>query len=145
HEGDDFVAAFNKNTGEELWRTPREEDTSWSTPLIVEHQGKAQVITSATRKIRSYDLQTGKLIWECGGMTVNAIPTPVTDGDLVYLMSGFRGNALLAIQLGRSGDLTGTDAIVWQHNKSTPYVPSPLLYKGRLYFLAGNNGMLSAF
>ena len=145
HEGEDFIAALDKNSGQELWRQPREEDTAWSTPLIVEHGGKAQVVTCATRKIRSYDLQTGKLIWECGGMTANTIPTPVADSEFVYVTSGFRGNALLAIRLGKSGDLTGTEAIAWQHHKSTPYVPSPLLYQGKLFFFAGNNGMLSAF
>ena len=52
---------------------------------------------------------------------------------------------MLAIHLGRTGDLTGTDAIAWSHKKSTPYVPSPLLYGDKLYFFAGNNGMLSCF
>jgi outer membrane protein assembly factor BamB len=58
-------------------------------------------------------------------------------------MSGFQGNAVLAIKLGRTGDLTGTDAISWTYKKSTPYVPSPLLYGGKLYFFASNNGILS--
>jgi outer membrane protein assembly factor BamB len=62
---------------------------------------------------------------------------------MVYCMSGFRGDALLAIRLGRTGDLTGTDAIAWTHNRSTPYVPSPLLYDDRLYYFAVNNGTLS--
>lgn len=145
HEGEDFIVALDKESGKELWRQPREEETSWSTPLIVEHAGEAQVITSATKKIRSYNLLTGKQIWECSGMTANAIPTPVAADGIVYLTSGFRGHALLAIRLGRSGDLTGTDAIAWSHNKSTPYVPSPLLYDSKLYFLADNNAVLSCF
>ena len=145
HEGDDFIVALDKNTGEERWRTGRDEDTTWSTPLVVEHDGRAQVIVSATRKVRSYDLKTGKQIWEVAGMTANAIPTPVAADGVVYLTSGFRGSALLAIKLGREGDLTGTDAIVWQHNKGTPYVPSPLLYDNRLYLFSGNNGVLSCF
>ncbi|MFN3653069.1 MAG: PQQ-binding-like beta-propeller repeat protein [Armatimonadota bacterium] len=145
HEGDDFIAALDKKTGEERWRQPRDESTSWSTPLIVEHGGRTQVVTAATNRIRSYDLETGKLVWECAGLTANTIPTPVTADGVVYAMSGFRGNALLAIRLGREGDLTGTDAIVWSHNKSTPYVPSPLLYHDRLYFLSNNAGILSCF
>jgi outer membrane protein assembly factor BamB len=127
HEGDDFVAAFEKETGKELWRVPRQEDTSWSTPLIVEHENKLQVVTAATSKIRSYDLSSGKLLWECSGLTPNAIPTPVAANGVVYAMSGFRGNAVLAIQLGGTGDLTGTDKVLWKYGKSTPYVPSPLL------------------
>jgi outer membrane protein assembly factor BamB len=64
---------------------------------------------------------------------------------MVYLMSGFRGSNLLAIKLGREGDLTGTDAIAWSHNRGTPYVPSPLLYDNRLYFFSGNEARLSCF
>jgi outer membrane protein assembly factor BamB len=145
HEGADFIVALDKRTGQERWRQPRDEPTTWSTPLIVEHEGKAQVIVSATNKIRSYDLATGQQVWECGGMTGNVVPTPVSDFGMVYAISGFRGASLMAIKLGRTGDLTGTDAIAWQHAKSTPYVPSPLLLGERLYFLAGNNGILSCF
>ncbi len=145
HEGDDFIAAFDKQTGRELWRQPRDEHTSWATPLVVEHEGRAQVVTAATDKIRSYDLASGELVWQCAGLTTNAIPTPVADRDTVYLTSGFKGNALLAIRLGRTGDLTGTDAIAWSYNKNTPYVPSPLLYGQRLYLYSSNNAILSCF
>jgi outer membrane protein assembly factor BamB len=145
HEGDSFIVALDKNTGRTLWKNPREEQTSWSTPLVVEHDGKPQVVICATGKIRSYELATGKLIWECTGLTRNVIPTPVSEDGIVYATSGFRGNALLAIRLGRTGDLEGTDAIVWSHKKSTPYVPSPLLYGKQLYFFAGNNAILSCF
>jgi outer membrane protein assembly factor BamB len=143
HEGDDFIAALDKETGKELWRQPREEDTSWATPLVVQSAGQAQIVTAATRRVRSYDLASGKLLWECAGLGPNAIPSPVASDGIAYVMSGFQKNALLAIHLGRSGDLTGTDAIAWTRNKSTPYVPSPLLYGDRLYFFAGNNGILS--
>ena len=144
--GDDFIAAFDKRTGKELWRTPREEeDTNWSTPLVVQHAGKPQVVTTASGKIRSYDFADGKLIWECSGMTECAIPTPVALDNIVYVMSGFRGSNLLAIKLGHTGDLTNSDAISWSYNKDTPYVPSPVLYDRRLYFFKGNNPIVSAF
>lgn len=145
HEGADFIVAFDKATGEELWREPRDEDTTWATPLVVEHNGQAQVVTSATKKVRSYDLKTGKLLWEAGGLTANVIPTPVAGDGMVYVMSGFRGNVLYAVRLGKTGDLKDSDAIVWSHDKSTPYVPSPLLYGDRLYFFSSNNGILSCF
>ncbi len=141
--GGSFIVALNKDTGEQLWKETRDEGTSWATPLIVKYDGKAQVITDASKKIRGYDLASGKVIWECGGLTANVIPSPVADDKTVYCMSGFRGNALMAIKLGRTGDLTDTDAIAWRHDKSTPYVPSPLLYGDKLYFYAGNNSMLS--
>ena len=143
NEGGSFIVALDKTTGEELWRKPREEGTSWATPLVVEHGGKTEIITDASAKIRSYDLASGNLIWECTGLTANVIPSPVADGDTVYAMSGFRGHSCMAIKLGHTGDVAGTDAIVWHHDKGTPYVPSPLLYNGKLYFFADNNGMLT--
>ena len=146
HEGPDFIVALDKNSGKELWRQPRDEDTSWATPLVVEHEGKAQVVTAASKKVRSYDLATGKLLWEVGPLTGNVIPTPVAADGMVFATSGFRGAAMYAIKLAAaSGDLKGTDAIAWSHDKGTPYVPSPLLYDGRLYFFSGNNNVLSCF
>lgn len=146
HEAGSFVVALDKKTGKEIWRTAREEGTSWSTPLVVEHDGKAQIITSATSKARSYDFETGKLLWETPGMTANAIPTPVFGDGLVFLTSGFRGNALMAIRLADAkGDLSGSSAVVWKYDRDTPYVPSPLLYGEELYILKSNNGILTAF
>lgn len=105
------------------------------------------MITSATKLVRSYDLGTGKLIWECGGMTMNTIPSPVVGNGMVYVTSGFRGNALLAINLDlASSDITDSEAIVWRHDdKDTPYAPSPLLYEDTLYLLQENKGVLSCF
>jgi outer membrane protein assembly factor BamB len=146
HEGESFIVALDKRTGKEAWRTPREEKTSWSTPLVVEVGGRAQVITSATSRVRSYDLATGELIWHATGMTANVIPTPVHSDGLVFLTSGFRGNALLAVRLADArGDITDSPAIVWRYDRDTPYVPSPLLHAGQLYFLKSNSGVLSSF
>ena len=145
HEGDDFIVALDKRDGRELWRQTRDEPTGWCTPLIVSHGGRKQVIVNGTNKIRSYDLKDGKLLWECAGQTVNAIPSAVASQDRVFVMSGYRGNALQALRLDRSGDLTGTDGIVWSHAKSTPYVPSPLLVSDTLYFVSNNSALLSAF
>lgn len=145
HEGEDFIVALDTNTGKELWRQKRDESTTWSTPLIVEQGGKTQVVVNATSKVRSYDLASGKQLWEGPGLTANAIPSPVYSDGVVYTMSGFRGAALYAIKLDRTGDVTGTDAILWSYTKSTPYVPSPLLTESLLYFVSGNNGILSCF
>jgi outer membrane protein assembly factor BamB len=144
-EGDDFIVALDTVSGRELWRTPRDEGTGWSTPLILEYNGQRQVIVNATKKVRSYDLATGKELWSCSGQTVNAIPSPVAAGGLVYLTSGFRGSALQAVRLGREGDLTDTDAIVWSHSRNTPYVPSPLLTDNFLYVISGNDAIVSCF
>ncbi len=146
HEEDDFIVALDRKTGKERWRRERDEPTTWATPLVVEVDGRAQVIANGTNAIRAYDLETGDTVWECGGMTVNAIPTPVHADGVVYVMSGFRGSALLAIRLsGAKGDLAGGDHVVWSHDRDTPYVPSPLLVDGKLYFLKVNTGILTCF
>ncbi len=146
HEGDSFVAALDKKTGKDIWKVDRDEGTSWSTPFVVEVDGKPQVITSATTRVRGYDFASGNLIWECSGLTRNVIPTPMEHDGIVYVMSGFRGSALLAIRLsGAKGDITDSDAIVWKLDKDTPYTPSGLLYQDKLYFLRANNGTLSCF
>jgi outer membrane protein assembly factor BamB len=141
----DFIVALDKRTGKELWRTPRSDDTNWSTPLVVEHNNKFQVVVNATRKVRSYDLETGKELWSCAGQTANAVPSPVADKDTVYVTSGFRGSALFAFALGRTGDLSGTDAVRWSYNRNTPYVPSPLLADGQIYLIKGNEQIFSSF
>jgi outer membrane protein assembly factor BamB len=145
HEGDDFITALDKKTGKQLWKQTRDEKTSWATPFVVEVDGKAQVIAAASGKVRSYDLATGKILWECAGLGSNVIPTPVTGNGLLFAMSGHQRPALLAIRLGRAGELTGTDAIAWKLERGTPYVPSPLLVGDKLYFFSGNNATLSCF
>ncbi len=145
HEGDSFIVALDKRTGAERWRKVRDEITSWATPLVVEVDGRPQAIVNATGKVRGYDLATGEVVWETGGMTVNTIPSPVHANGVVYATSGFRGSGLKAIRLaGAKGDLDGTGAIVWSYDRDTPYVPSPLLYRGQIYFLKVNSGILTA-
>ena len=145
HEGDDFIVAMDVRDGKELWRQKRDEPTGWSTPLIIEHEGRWQVVSSGTNKVRSYDLSTGELLWECAGQTLNAIPSPVAGQGLVFVTSGFHGNALYAMRPGSHGNITGTPAVAWFRKKHTPYVPSPLLYGNLLYVLTWNNPVVSIF
>ena len=146
HEDDSFIVALDKNSGEEIWRRDRDEMSAWTTPLVVEHGGRTQVITSATNRVRAYDAETGAPIWDTTGMTLNAIPSPVYSDGVVYLTSGFRGSKLLAVRLdGAAGDITGTDQVVWSVDRDTPYVPSPLLHDGVIYFTKVNRGILSAY
>ncbi len=144
HQGESFLYIIDKNTGEDIRKIPRDEGSSWASPYIVHVNGQDQVITSATDKIRSYDLETGEIIWEGSGMTRNVIPNPIVGQKVAYLMSGFRGNALKAIDLTKAkGDITDSEAIVWEYNQGTPYTPSGLLANGKLYFLRSNNGELT--
>jgi outer membrane protein assembly factor BamB len=144
NEAGSFIVALDKKTGKDVWKVDRDEKSSWASPLIVEVDGKAQVITAATNKVRSYDFETGALVWECSGLTRNVIPNPVYADGILYVMSGYRGNALLAINLTKAkGNITDTDAIIWKYIQDTPYTPSPLLMDGKLYFLKANNGTMS--
>lgn len=144
HQQKSYLYALDKNTGKEAWTAERDEITSWATPLVVEVNGKAQLITSATNKVISYDAQTGAVIWECTGMTRNVIPNPMYADGILYLMSGFRGNAIKAIDLANAkGDITASSAILWEYNQDAPYTPSPVLMDGKLYFLKGNSGVMT--
>jgi outer membrane protein assembly factor BamB len=144
HEEADFVAAFDSATGKELWRQTRDEPTTWATPHVVVHSGKPQVVVNGTNRLISYDLKTGETVWQTAGTTLNVIPSPVSANGIVYAMAGFRGNSLKAIKLADAkGDVTGTPAVAFTYDKDTPYVPSPLLYKGGLYFLKSNSGILT--
>ncbi|MDZ4801542.1 MAG: PQQ-binding-like beta-propeller repeat protein [Bryobacteraceae bacterium] len=140
-----YLLAVDKKTGKELWRADRGDvSDSWSQPLVVTHEGVKQLVVSGTPKTRAYNPETGAVIWEAVGLGANVIPAPVAANGMVFVMSGFRDPKLLAIRLGRTGDLTGTDAIVWTNERGNSYTPSPVLHDGKLYFLT-DNGMLSCF
>jgi outer membrane protein assembly factor BamB len=144
HEGDSFLYAFDKRTGKERWKVAREEKTSWSTPLVIENDGKPQIIVSATKRVRGYELTTGIQLWECAGLTDNVVSSPVYWHGVVIAGNSYYQQAMLAIRLaGAKGDLTGTDRVAWKLNRMTPYVSSPLLYDDTLYFLRHNQNILS--
>ncbi|MCH2115793.1 MAG: PQQ-like beta-propeller repeat protein [Pirellulales bacterium] len=144
HEGQSFIVALDKRTGQERWRVLRDEVTSWATPIVVEHAGEAQVVVSGTDRVRGYELASGEGIWECGGLSANVVASPVAGGGMVFAGSSYDTKALLAIRLdGAAGDITGTDRIAWTRRRGTPYVPSPLLHDGGLYFLRHYQSVLT--
>ncbi len=144
HEGPSFIVAFNARNGEQLWRRTRDEPTSWSSPHIVLHEGRPQVVVSAANRIRSYDLAEGSLLWECGGLSHNVVAGPVSQDGLVICGSSYEKQAILGINLnGASGDLTGGDNVVWIKRRDTPYVPSLLLYDGLVYYHRHYQGVLT--
>ena len=143
HEGQSYIAVLDALTGKDVWRKNRDEPSTWMTPLLVEHSGRIQLVTNGSNRVRSYDLANGSIIWECGGQVHNVTPSPVTDGERVFCMSGYQGSSAMAIPLNSRGDITGTDRIAWSLKRGTPYVPSPLLYDGLLYFNQSNNAIVS--
>ena len=143
HSRQSTIHVLDAKSGETIWEQDRDEGNAWATPRVIQHSGRTQVITAASKHIRSYDLETGEIIWHCSGLTGNVTPCPVVENDLVYCMSGYEGHALLALRLSATGDLKETEAVVWSRDKGTPYVPSPVLYDGRLYFTQSNQGILT--
>jgi outer membrane protein assembly factor BamB len=144
HEENSFVVVFDTRTGKEKWRVPRDEVTSWATPIVVQHEGRKLVVISGTRRITAYDLEDGRIIWECGGMSRNIVSSPVATEDLVIAGSSYETQSILAIRLdGARGDVSNSKQVVWRRYQRTPYVPSPLLYRGALYYLRHYQSILT--
>ena len=146
HEGPSALYALNNLTGQTIWKTDRDEPTGWATPLVVEHDGRKQVIMNGQNFARSYDLETGEEIWRCSGQTVRPIGTPVADKGLVFVGSGFQGSYMGAFRLDGKGDIKGTEHVVWEFDRNERMMTdmaSPLLSSGRIYFHKAKDAMLS--
>lgn len=144
HEDDSFIAAIDKVTGQKVWSVARPgEVSSWNTPLVTEWEGKEIAIVNGTGTVKAYDVKNGKVLWECGGQTTNAIPSPLRYGDTAICMSGYRGAYACAISLGSQGNVTASEAVRWEYKQGTPYVPSPIISGHRLFFTASNTDVLS--
>jgi outer membrane protein assembly factor BamB len=138
-----FVAAFDAQTGRELWKVDRQEGSNWSTPFVWENDQRTELVTAGTDKVRSYDLN-GTLLWELNGMSSITIPTPFARHGLVFISSGYFTDPLrptYAIRPGAAGDIslapgTTTNAyIVWSDPTMAPYNPTQLVYGDVLYTL----------
>lgn len=151
-----FLAAFDLETGKELWRTQRDEIPSWATPTIVEAtvdgKPKAEIVTNATRHIRGYDPQTGKELWRLSGNSEIVAPTPIAAHGLVYVTAGYSPvQPIYAIRVGKAqGDITlpegkeSSEAVAWSKKRGGTYMPTPVVYGDHLYTCA-NNGILTAY
>lgn len=141
-----YIASYDKNSGEEVWRQTRDEPSNFSTPFIWENNLRTEIITTGVNKTRSYDL-SGKLLWEFPGMSSICIPTPFAEDNLLYVCAGYVGDRLpinkpiYVIRPGASGDIAlekgkqESEFIAWREINAAPYNPSPLLYKERFYVL----------
>ncbi len=144
HEEQSFLVALDKRTGKQRWRVGRDEDTSWATPIVVEHAGKVQVVVPGTKRVRGYDLANGAVLWECGGLSSNIVASPVAANGVVYAGSSYDTRALLAIRLeGAKGDITLSKQVLWSRRRGCPYIPSPLLYGDSLYTMQHYQGIIS--
>ncbi|MEZ6118452.1 MAG: PQQ-binding-like beta-propeller repeat protein [Pirellulaceae bacterium] len=143
HEGPSFLYALDKRTGNEVWKAERDEPSCWATPMVVQWQGKKQVIMNGQTCARAYDLESGKELWHCAGQTQRPAASPVFDGTQVYVGSGFRGSFLAAFQLDGQGNIEGTKHVVWSVSRNTPDIASLLLSEGRLYYTKEKSAVLT--
>ena len=140
---DSYIAAFEKTTGKQVWRTERNEGPSWGSPFLFETAGRTTVVTNATKRMRGYDAETGELLWECAGGSMISVPSPVSTQDLVFLSSGhsisFSRQPIIAVRSGASGNITPargktrSQGVVWSRKRGGPYVTSPIAVDDYLY------------
>ena len=151
NRGQSTIQVLNAKNGETIWVKNRNTRNGWATPAVVEHEGKVQIITTASRpeagnrktpgKVISYDLENGNIIWEYSGLTDNAIPCPIVENGVAYCMTGYLGFSLVAVPISGKGEQSQN--ILWRRELGTPYIPSPILYDGFLYFTQSNQAILS--
>ncbi len=145
-----YVAALEKTTGREVWRTARQPidaesgpfKKSFSTPLVIQSGGQIQVIAVGPHWVVAYEPSTGREIWRVRhGTGYSIAPRPVFGHDLVYICTGDYVAQLCAIRVDGHGDVTDTH-IVWKANSQIPLMSSPLLLGNDLYFVS-DSGIVS--
>ncbi len=150
-QAEDFIVALDTQSGEEVWRTAREELPSWGSPTIYDGAGRAELITNGSNFIKSYDPTTGKELWRLGGSSKITAPTPVFKDDLIIVASGRRPEKpIFAVRAGATGDISLADgetsggSVVWSKRGRGPYMPTPIIYGDYLYSI-NNNGILDCY
>lgn len=153
NEKQQFVAAYDKQTGKEVWRTNREigpkgRRSAWVTPYVWRHPLRTELVAVGPEFVISYDLN-GKELWRMGGMGIVPIPMPFAYDGLLYLNGG-RGALLAAVRPGAKGDITlgktesSNEYVVWSQPRAGTYLPSSLAYDGGIYALT-ETGILTRF
>ena len=160
NQEESFVASFDAKTGQQIWRTPRAEKSTWATPYLWQNDVRSEIVVCGRTKNRSYDL-SGKLLWEFDGrMSGLVIPSPFAVDGMLYITSGYfqdRHRPVFAVKPGATGDFTPdrmkdpekrgattNDFVSWYLPLAGPYNTSPLVYRGR-YFTVYDRGFLSCY
>jgi outer membrane protein assembly factor BamB len=142
-----FLAAFDVETGKEIWRTPRSDVPTWGTPTVHDDGSRTQVIVNGFRHIGGYDFRNGKELWRMSGTGDIPIPTPYVADGLIYLTSAHGpGSPIYAIRTDASGTLelnkSGTHpSVPWSHPRGGSYMPTTIVYRGLLYVCRDNGGL----
>jgi outer membrane protein assembly factor BamB len=137
-----FIVGLDRKTGRQAWRTARNVEVSWATPILVRSGGRDELVTAGNQSIIGYDPATGRELWRMKGLESNAVPSPVAGDGVVVLSAGYPAKIAVAVRPGGSGDVTGSDRVLWRYDKGTAYVPSPILVDGLLY-LVTDKGLVS--
>lgn len=155
NEKQQYIAAYNKQTGKQAWRTDRDlggnsqprQHSGWATPFVWQHS-RTEIVTLGPQTVVSYDLK-GKELWRLGGTAVTPVPTPFAYEGLLYINGG-RGRPLFAIKPGASGDIslkedqTSNEYVVWSQPRGGTYLPSSVAYNGAIYTLT-ETGILNRY
>jgi outer membrane protein assembly factor BamB len=150
---DSYLAAFDKRTGNEVWRTPRQSSGCWTTPVVIDPDAdpapRPELVVNGTcrndadeRLVIAYDPHDGRQLWRVRGTELYVAPTALFSGGLVYCASG-RNGSIFAIRPGGSGDVTESH-VVWRTSRGGPYIPSGVAYRNRLY-LVSDNGAVACY
>ena len=156
NEKQQYIAAFNKQTGKQVWRTNRDlggkrqpvQRSGWSTPFIWRHALRTEIVAVGPETVVTYDL-SGKELWRMSGMALTPIPTPFAYEGLLYINAG-RGRPLFAIRPGATGDIslkegqTANEYVVWSQPRGGTYLPSSVAYQGFVYTLT-ETGILNRY
>ncbi len=137
-----FISAVDKRTGKEVWRVKRDHRKTHATPLIVRSGNHDELITNGWETVVAYDPATGKELWSCEGVKGWGIPSPVANNEMVFMAAGYPNKRAMGIKYGGSGNITGTQNLVWSYDKGTAYVASPILYGDYLYLIS-DKGILT--
>ena len=141
--GGSFVAAFDAASGKEIWRTARQAQVGWGTPIAIRAGTRDEIIVSGMRRVYAYHPDTGHELWSAAGNLVEVIPTPVVGEGMVFCSSG-RAGPTLAIRPGGTGDVTDTH-VAWKAAKGSPFIPSTLLHEGVLYMVNDMASIATAY
>jgi outer membrane protein assembly factor BamB len=128
-----FIVGLDRKTGKEVWRTARNVEVSWATPILVTSGGRRELVAAGNQAIVGYDPASGKELWRTKGLESNAVPSPVAGNDVVVVSAGFPTKIAFAMRPGGTGD--ASDRVLWRYDKGTAYVPSPILVDGLLYLV----------
>lgn len=144
HDGDSYIVALNRETGETNWQVQRKHKTrSYVTPLIREIDGRTQMVLSGSKSIASYDPHDGSMHWEIDGPTEQFVASMVYDGELFFMTAGFPTHHVMGIRPGGSGNVTESH-VQWHEQSAKCYVPSPVVV-GEHLFIADDRGTANCF